>query len=149
MKETEMAIAMLPQWMQDLGTIASILSLLASGFIILKTWRIARHYQQLAIIPKTKRQLRIHLKNMDTHIRNKNLTEIRKVVASVTSVVTHLESITFGVTRQSARKTLIEANTIILIDESAFTIADVDRLYLMLIELETDIGQFIDQKKWE
>lgn len=140
---------MLPQWLRDLGTVSSVLSFVASIFIIIKTWRIARHYQQLAIVPRTKRQLRIHLKNLDIHIKNKNSAEIRKVVASTISLVTHLKSITFGVTRKSAKKTLIEAMSISAIDESAFSIADVDRLQLMLIELETDIGQFIEQKKWE
>jgi hypothetical protein len=141
--------SVLPQWANDLGSIASKISLGVSLYVAWRLQTISRHYRQLIIIPKIKTRIRGHLKNLDTLSKSKDWPAFRTESAAVAAAADQAKSITFGSARQSANLALIAARSITSISATSFQAENAEQLVLALTELEVQLGHFVENKKWQ
>lgn len=87
-------VSYLPQWVNDAGSISSIVSLLLTAIVTYKLYAIAKHYRELFMVPKVQAKLSMQLKNLTKRSNAKDwdgfLREVAVAIATIESALPYV-----------------------------------------------------------
>lgn len=146
--ETE-TIASFPVWVHDFGSVASILSLVFSVWAIAKVHLATQHFRQLALIPQFKSKVTGHLRNLDAQRLEKDWRSFKREAAEAIATTDHAIVLLSGSAKTSVKVARQHARKVRDVDSSGFHDESAERLVLALIETESHLKYFIENKKWQ
>lgn len=135
--------------MNDASTVILIVSFGVSLYVAWQVRTITRHYRQLALVPKIKRRLVVHLKGLEKSIDTKDWKIFRMEAAGVKAITGQAIHVVSSSARRAASNAHKKA---ILVTESkakSFPKIVAEDLHLAMVELERQLDLLIEDKKWE
>lgn len=138
-----------PQWVHDLGSLSSILSLIATIVVAWKISTITKHYRELALVPQLKTKTSTHLKNLEKTMKSKDWLAFQKEAAVVTATIENAEMYIQGTAKPLAMKTIASARIITRSQSQDFLHAEANELVVLLTEIDATLQLSIESKKWQ
>lgn len=138
-----------PQWVHDLGSISSILSLIATIFVAWKISTIVKHYRELALVPQLRDKTSSHLKNLDKCLKAKDWLGFQKEAAIVTATIESAVQYVDRPSKPQVLKTISIARGITQSQSPNFLHNEANELIVSLVEIDAKLQLRIENKKWQ
>ena len=146
---TDEIVSTLPQWGHDLGSVASAVSLAISFYVAYRVYEISQHYQALALTPQLLKQIKGHNKNLDNSYVSKDWPGFQKEAARVRPTTRDLLKFVDRPLKKTIKSAIAKCDLITKSRSLNFNEPNARELMLLVVEIEADLKNHIENKKWQ
>jgi len=140
---------LLPPVVHDVGSIASIFSLIVSIYVAFQLKSVASRFRELVLIPKAKTKVRAHLKNLREQLKTKDWVAFKPEAIRVFSLLEHVrDNLNSSLVKKSVKACIIIAEDAKNNESKSFQEKTVEDLINSLTGIEVILENAIEDKKW-
>jgi hypothetical protein len=145
----ETAVSYLPQWLHDVGSVASVLSIIVTVPVLFQVARLAKHYRVLVLAPNLHSQLATHLRNLERFLVAKNWSGFCKESALVVGAASATAPLCERQLRLRMERVVTTGRSVV--DQGGDTLlqSQAAALVYLVAEVSSHLKNHIEDRRWK